>query len=392
MKYKRIFVIVMDSLGVGHAIDAKDFKDEGSNTLLHISEGMTTFNVPNLEKLGVGHLDNYPTIAKIDNFIGYVGRIQEKSLGKDTMTGHWEMMGLYIESPFKTFTETGFPKKLLDEFTKRTGKEVIGNISASGTKIIEDLGEEHLKTGKLIVYTSADSVLQIAANESICPIDELYKYCEIARDITMKDEWKVGRVIARPFIGDSSANFKRTAKRHDYALSPFARTYMNLLKDANYDVIAIGKIYDIFNGEGVTEAQKTISNKDGMEKTIAIAKNKDFTGLCFVNLVDFDMEFGHRRDIKGYGKCIEEFDVQLGELMENLNDDDLIILTADHGNDPSYRGSDHTREEIPLIMYSKQFKEGKILEKGYTFANIGATVATNFGIEIPSDLLGSTIL
>jgi len=392
MKFKRIFVIVMDSLGVGHAIDAKDFNDEGSNTFLHISEKMNQFKVPNLEKLGLGHLDDYPNINKIDNYIGYVGRLQEKSKGKDTMTGHWEMMGLYIDKPFKTFTETGFPKELLDEFTRRTGKEVIGNISASGTKIIEDLGEEHLRTGKLIVYTSADSVLQIAANESICPIEELYNYCEIARDITMKDEWKVGRVIARPFIGDSSKNFKRTAKRHDYALSPFAPTYMNILKEANFDVIAIGKINDIFNGEGVTEAQKTISNKDGMEKTIEIAKNKDFTGLCFVNLVDFDMEYGHRRDVLGYGKCIEEFDEQLGELINNINDDDLIILTADHGNDPTYRGSDHTREEVPLIMYSKQFKEGKILEKGFTFANIGATVVNNFGIEIPSGLLGDPIL
>ena len=392
MEFKRIILIVMDSLGVGHASDAEKFNDQGSNTLFHINESMKYLNIPNLEKLGVGYLDNYNGIKRPDNFMGYVGRLAERSNGKDTMTGHWEMMGLYIDKPFKTFTETGFPKELIDEFTRLTGKEILGNKSASGTKIIEELGEEHLKTGKLIVYTSADSVLQIAANEAIYPVEELYKYCEIAREITMKDEWKVGRVIARPFIGDSKENFKRTSKRHDYALSPFEKTYMNLLKDNNYDVIAVGKINDIFNTEGVTEAQKTVSNKDGMNKTIEIVKNKNFVGLCFVNLVDFDMEYGHRRDPIGYGNCIEEFDEQLGELIANLRDDDLIILTADHGNDPTMPGSDHTREEVPLIMYSKLFKHGKLLEKGDTFANIGATIVNNFKIKIPNNLLGKSIL
>ena len=392
MKYKRIFLIVLDSLGVGHAIDANKFNDQGANTLLNISNNVNTFHVPNLEKLGIGYLDNYKNIQKVKDFKGYIGRLKEKSNGKDTMTGHWEMMGLFIEKPFKTFTETGFPKELIDEFKLRTGKDIIGNISASGTKIIEDLGEEHLKTGSLILYTSADSVLQIAANESICPVEELYKYCEIARDITMKDEWKVGRVIARPFIGDSKSNFKRTAKRHDYALSPYAKTYMDSLKDNGYDVIAVGKINDIFNGNGVTEAKKTISNEDGMNKTIDIVKNLDFNGLCFVNLVDFDMEYGHRRDILGYAKCIENFDVKLGELIDVLNNDDLLILTADHGNDPSMPGSDHTREEVPLIIYSKSFENGKLLETGDTFGNIGATIIKNFNIENKNKLLGKSIL
>lgn len=392
MKFKRIFLIVMDSLGVGHALDADKFNDSGANTLFNINEQMKYLKIPNLEKLGIGYLDNYNGISRPKDFMGYVGRLAEKSNGKDTMTGHWEMMGLYIDKPFKTFTETGFPMELINEFKNRTGKDIIGNVSASGTQIIADLGEEHLKTGKLIVYTSADSVLQIAANEAICPIEELYKYCEIAREITMKDEWKVGRVIARPFIGDNKNNFKRTSKRHDYALSPFSKTYMDILKDNNYDVIAIGKINDIFNTQGVTEAQKTISNKDGMNKTIEIAKNKNFEGLCFVNLVDFDMEYGHRRDPIGYGKCIEQFDEQLGILMDSISEDDLIILTADHGNDPTMPGSDHTREEVPLVMYSKSFKEGKLLEKGDTFANIGATIISNFEIKIPNTLLGKSIL
>lgn len=392
MKFDRVFLIVLDSLGVGHAEDAKKYNDEGANTLYNINNSVKYLNIPNLEKLGIGYLDNYEGINKVSDFKGYIGRLKEKSNGKDTMTGHWEMMGLYIEKPFKTFTDTGFPKELLDEFKARTGKDVIGNISASGTQIIEDLGEEHLKTGKLIVYTSADSVLQIAANEEICPVDELYRYCEIARDITMKDEWKVGRVIARPFIGNSKENFKRTSRRHDYALSPFDKTYMNYLKDNNYEVIAVGKINDIFNTEGVTSALKTTSNIDGMNKTIDVVINNNFKGLCFVNLVDFDMEFGHRRDPLGYGKCIEQFDKQLGELIDNLKENDLLILTADHGNDPTMPGSDHTREEVPLIMYSKSFKEGKLLEKGETFANIGATIIENFDIEKPNNLLGKSIL
>ena len=391
MKFKRIFLIVMDSLGVGHAEDAHKFNDEGSNTFYHVNEAMKYLNIPNLEKLGVGYLDDYNGINKPKDFKGYIGRLKERSNGKDTMTGHWEMMGLYIEKPFKTFTDTGFPKELLDEFTRRTGKEIIGNISASGTKIIEDLGEEHMRTGKLIIYTSADSVLQIAANEATCPIDELYKYCEIARDITMKDEWKVGRIIARPFIGTSKDNFKRTARRHDYALSPFDKTYMNVLKDKGYDVVAVGKINDIFNTEGVTEAIKTVSNVDGMQKTIEIAKNKDFNGLCFVNLVDFDAVYGHRNDVDGYANALSEFDAWLETFIKNLKQNDILIITGDHGCDPSTKSTDHSREYTPMLIYGNNVKEGVNLGVLDSFADISATVLEYLGVD-KGDTAGCSFL
>lgn len=391
-KFKRVFLIVMDSVGIGHAVDAEKYGDLGSNTFLHIDQNVEGgLKAPNLEKLGWGVFDNYANIsAKNALKQAFTARLKERSLGKDTMTGHWEIMGLHITKPFQTFTDTGFPQELLDELSKRTGRGILGNKSASGTEIIKELGEEHLKTGDLIVYTSADSVLQIAANEEIVPIEKLYEYCEAARDITMKDEWKVGRVIARPFIGDSKDNFKRTAKRHDYALSPFGKTYMNYLKDAGYDVIAVGKINDIFNTEGVTEAYKTVSNDNGMDITINLT-NKDFTGLCFVNLVDFDMEFGHRRNVEGYAKSIEDFDKKIGTLINSLNEDDLLILTADHGNDPTWTGSDHTRENVPFVLYSKSLNEGKYLGEYDTFGVIGSTVADNFNIEI-SSLLGDSVL
>ena len=391
-KFKRVFLIVMDSVGIGHAIDAEKYGDLGSNTFLHIDQNVEGgLKAPNLEKLGWGVFDNYANISpKNASKQAFTARLKERSLGKDTMTGHWEIMGLHITKPFQTFTDTGFPQELLDELSKRTGRGVLGNKSASGTEIIKELGEEHLKTGDLIVYTSADSVLQIAANEEIVPIEKLYEYCEAARDITMKDEWKVGRVIARPFIGDSKDNFKRTAKRHDYALSPFGKTYMNYLKDAGYDVIAVGKINDIFNTEGVTEAYKTVSNDNGMDITINLT-DKDFTGLCFVNLVDFDMEFGHRRNVEGYAKSIEDFDTKLGKLINSLNEDDLLILTADHGNDPTWTGSDHTRENVPFVLYSKSLNEGQYLGEYDTFGVIGSTVADNFNIEI-SSLLGDSVL
>lgn len=391
-KFKRVFLIVMDSVGIGHAYDAENYGDKGSNTFLHIDQNVEGgLKVPNLEKLGWGVFDNYRNISPKNAIKGaYTARLIEKSLGKDTMTGHWEIMGLHITKPFQTFTDTGFPKELIDELSRRTGHGIIGNISASGTEIIKDLGEEHLRTKDLIVYTSADSVLQIAANEDIVPIEKLYEYCEIARELTMKDEWKVGRIIARPFIGDSKDNFKRTARRHDYALSPFGKTYMNYLKEAGYDVIAVGKINDIFNTEGVTEAYKTVSNDNGMDITIDLTK-KDFNGLCFVNLVDFDMEYGHRRNVEGYAKCIENFDKKLEVLLESLNDDDLLILTADHGNDPTWTGSDHTRENVPFVMYSKSLTEGGYLNEFNTFGVIGSTVAANFGIEI-SSLLGDSLL
>ena len=391
-KFKRVFLIVMDSVGIGHAYDAEKYGDKGSNTFLHIDQNVEGgLKAPNLEKLGWGVFDNYANILPQNaSKQAYTARLVERSLGKDTMTGHWEIMGLHITTPFQTFTDTGFPEELINELSARTGHGIIGNKSASGTEIIKELGEEHLRTKDLIVYTSADSVLQIAANEDIVPIEKLYEYCEIARELTMKDEWKVGRIIARPFLGDSKDNFKRTARRHDYALSPFGKTYMNYLKDAGYDVLAVGKINDIFNTEGVTEAYKTVSNANGMDITIDLTK-KDFTGLCFVNLVDFDMEFGHRRDVNGYAKSIEDFDKKLGDLIDSLKEDDLLMLTADHGNDPTWLGSDHTRENVPFVLYSKSFKEGKYLGDYDTFGVIGATVAGNFGVE-SSSLLGDSVV
>jgi phosphopentomutase len=381
MKFKRVFLIVLDSVGIGHAHDAAKFDDVGTNTLLSIDNAVNGLVLPSLEALGLGYLDKYLKIKKIANYKGYYGRLTELSLGKDTMTGHWEIMGLNIVKPFQTFTDTGFPKQLLDELSRLTGHGIIGNIAASGTEIIKKLGEQHLRTKDLIVYTSADSVIQIAAHEDIIPIPELYKICEIARELTMKDEWKVGRVIARPFIGTNKDNFKRTANRHDYALSPFDETYLDILKDNNLDVISVGKISDIFNGVGITKSIKTKSNAHGIEETISLMK-MDFKGLCFVNLVDFDSEYGHRRDPLGYGKALVEFDNKLPELISNLNQDDLLILTADHGNDPTYKGTDHTRENVPLLVYSPSFEgKGPINANLDTFANIGATIIDNFGLK-----------
>jgi len=380
-KFKRVFLIVLDSVGIGNAHDAAKFDDVGTNTLLNIDKAVNGLVLPSLEALGLGYLDNYLKIKKIPNYKGYYGRLTELSLGKDTMTGHWEIMGLNIVKPFKTFTDTGFPKQLLDELSRLTGHGIIGNIAASGTEIIKQLGEQHLLSKDLIVYTSADSVIQIAAHEDIIPISELYKICEIARELTMKDEWKVGRVIARPFIGTNKDNFKRTSNRHDYALSPFDETYLDILKDNNFDVISVGKISDIFNGAGITKSIKTKSNAHGIEETINLMKTK-FNGLCFVNLVDFDSEYGHRRDPLGYGKALIEFDDKLPELISNLNQDDLLILTADHGNDPTYKGTDHTRENVPLLVYSPSFEgKGPINANLDTFANIGATIIDNFGLK-----------
>jgi phosphopentomutase len=380
-KFKRVFLIVLDSVGIGHAHDAAKFDDVGTNTLLSIDKAVNGIVLPSLEALGLGYLDNFLKIKKIPNYKGYYGRLTELSLGKDTMTGHWEIMGLNIVKPFKTFTDTGFPKQLLDELSRLTGHGIIGNIAASGTEIIKQLGEQHLLSKDLIVYTSADSVIQIAAHEDIIPISELYKICEIARELTMKDEWKVGRVIARPFIGTNKDNFKRTSNRHDYALSPFDETYLDILKDNNFDVISVGKISDIFNGAGITKSIKTKSNAHGIEETINLMKT-NFNGLCFVNLVDFDSEYGHRRDPLGYGKALVEFDNKLPELISNLNQDDLLILTADHGNDPTYKGTDHTRENVPLLVYSPSFEgKGPINANLDTFANIGSTIIDNFGLK-----------
>ncbi|WP_449536831.1 phosphopentomutase [Ferdinandcohnia sp. Marseille-Q9671] len=378
--YKRIFLIVMDSVGIGEAPDAKKFGDEGSDTLGHIAEARNGLHMPNMAKLGLSNIREIKGIPAQDKPLAYYTKMQEASNGKDTMTGHWEIMGLHIETPFQVFPE-GFPKELLDEIEKRTGRGILGNKPASGTEIIDELGEEHMKTGKLIIYTSADSVLQIAAHEEIVPIEEQYKICEIARELTLDEKYMVGRVIARPFVGEPG-NFSRTSNRHDYALKPFDRTVMNELSDGGFDVIAIGKISDIYDGEGVTNTLRTKSNMDGMDKLVQTLE-MDFTGLSFLNLVDFDALFGHRRDPEGYGKALEEYDARLPEVFEKLNDDDLLIITADHGNDPTHPGTDHTREYVPLLVYNKKMDGGREIPLRTSFADIGATVADNFNVTLP---------
>lgn len=389
--YKRVFVIVLDSLGIGAMPDSPDFGDEGVDTFGHILDKMGTIEIPNLKKLGLLNLHPAGKMEGAREPLGRYMRLGEMSSGKDTMTGHWEMMGIRTEKPFQTFTDTGFPPELIAELEKRCGKKVIGNKSASGTEIIEELGEEEIHTGAMIVYTSADSVLQICGNEETFDLQNLYRCCEIAREITRKDEWRVGRVIARPYVGKKKGEFRRTSNRRDYALKPTGRTVLNALKDSGLDVIAVGKINDIFCGEGITETYHSDSSVHGMQQTIEICK-KDFHGLCFVNLVDFDAQWGHRRDVEGYAGEIEKFDENLGVLLEELRADDLLILTADHGNDPTYTGTDHTREYTPFVAYSKKMKSGGALENEDTFAVIGATVAENFGVEMPERTIGSSIL
>lgn len=389
--YKRVFVIVLDSLGIGAMPDSPKFGDEGVDTFGHILEKMGKLDIPNLQKLGMLNLHTAGEMEPVEKPLGRYTRLGEVSNGKDTMTGHWEMMGIKTEKPFITFTDTGFPPELIAELEKRCGKKVIGNKSASGTAIIDELGEEEINTGAMIVYTSADSVLQICGNEETFDLENLYRCCEIAREITMKDEWRVGRVIARPYVGKKKGEFKRTSNRHDYALKPTGLTALNALKDAGYDVIGVGKINDIFCGEGITETHHSDSSVHGMEQTIDICK-KDFQGLCFVNLVDFDAQWGHRRDVEGYGHEIEKFDKNLGVLLKELREDDLLILTADHGNDPSYTGTDHTREYVPFVSYSKKMAEGGRLENEDTFAVIGASIADNFGVEMPEGTIGTSIL
>lgn len=390
-KYKRIFTIVIDSLGVGALPDAADYGDAGTDTLGHISQSVEEFRIPNLQKLGMANLHPLKQVEPVKAPMGYFMKLHEASTGKDTMTGHWEMMGLHITKPFKTFTETGFPKELLDELSARTGRTIIGNKSASGTEILEELAEEEIATGHMIVYTSADSVLQICGNEETFGLEELYRCCEIAREITMKDEWKVGRVIARPYVGRKKGEFKRTSNRHDYALKPYGRTALNALKDAGLDVISVGKIFDIFDGEGLTESNKSKSSVHGMEQTIEIAK-RDFTGLCYVNLVDFDALWGHRRDVNGYARELEKFDEKLGELLPLLGEDDLLMITADHGNDPTHIGTDHTREMVPFLAYSSSMDGCGRLEDTDTFAVLGATIADNFGLEMPEGTIGHSVL
>ena len=390
-KYKRIFTIVIDSLGAGAMPDAAEYGDAGTDTLGHISESVDSFVIPNLQKLGMANLHPLKQVEAVEKPLAHYGKLREASTGKDTMTGHWEMMGLHITKPFKTFTDTGFPPELIAELEKRTGHKVIGNKAASGTAILDELAEEEIATGHMIVYTSADSVLQICGNEETFGLEELYRCCEIAREITMKDEWKVGRIIARPYVGKKKGEFKRTSNRHDYALKPYGRTALNALMDKGYDVISVGKIADIFDGEGITESNKSKSSVHGMEQTIEIAQ-RDFTGLCFVNLVDFDALWGHRRNPEGYAQELEKFDVKLGELLPLLREDDLLIITADHGNDPTHTGTDHTREKVPFIAYSPSMKENGQLPESDTFAVIGATIADNFGVDMPEGTIGYSVL
>ena len=389
-KYKRIFTIVLDSLGIGAMDDSEAYGDVHVNTLGHIAD-VYDLHIPYLQMLGIGNLCRIKGVHPVENPKGCFAKLNEKSLGKDTMTGHWEMMGLYITKPFQTFTEHGFPKELIEALEEKTGRHIIGNKSASGTDILNELGEEEIQKGHLIVYTSADSVLQICGNEQTMGLDTLYSYCQMARDLTMKDEWKVARVIARPYTGVKRGEFVRTANRHDYALKPFGPTVLNVLKDNGFDVISIGKINDIFVGEGINQAYTSLSSVHGMEQTIEMA-NKEFTGLCFTNLVDFDSKWGHRRNPVGYGQEIEKFDKKLGILLDCLRDDDLLIITADHGNDPTYKGSDHTREKVPFIAYSKSMPEGKDLGEFDTFATIGATIADNFDVIMPEGTIGTSIL
>jgi len=390
-KYPRVFVIVLDSLGVGRMADSDSFGDYDVDTLGHIAQKAAHLNIPNLQRWGAANLHSLQGIPPVANPLARYAKLNERSAGKDTMTGHWEMMGLHTTKPFITFTETGFPRELLDELEKRTGHKVIGNKAASGTEILDELAEEEIATGHMIVYTSADSVLQICGNEETFDLKELYRCCEIARELTMKDEWKVGRVIARPYLGRKKGEFVRTANRHDYAVKPFGRTTLNVLKDAGLDVISIGKINDIFVGEGITEAYKSQSSVHGMEQTIETAE-KDFHGLCFVNLVDFDALWGHRRNVNGYAEELERFDEKLGILEGKLRKDDLVILTADHGNDPTYTGTDHTREKVPFLAYSPSMEAGGPLPETDTFAIIGATIAENFGVDMPEGTIGYSIL
>lgn len=389
--YKRIFTIVIDSLGIGAMPNAAEYDDEGTDTLGHIDDHMPEFQIPNLAKLGLANLHPLTHVEAVERPMGYYGRLLEASVGKDTMTGHWEMMGLHITKPFQTFTDTGFPQELLDELSRRTGHKIVGNKSASGTEILDELAEHEIATGDMIVYTSADSVLQICGNEETFGLDELYRCCEIARELTMKDEWKVGRVIARPYVGKKKGEFKRTSNRHDYALKPYGKTALDALKENGYDVISVGKIKDIFDGEGITEAYKSKSSVHGMEQTLEIA-DKDFNGLCFVNLVDFDALWGHRRNPEGYGQELERFDVKLGELLPKLREDDLLFITADHGNDPTYKGTDHTKEMVPLLAYSPSMTGDGKLPDYDTFAVIGATIADNFKVPMPEGTIGTSIL
>ncbi|CAH0118637.1 Phosphopentomutase [Paenibacillus sp. CECT 9249] len=380
--FKRICVIVLDSVGIGELPDAAHFGDAGAHTLGHIMESVPATRLPNMERMGLGNIAPLPHVNPAESPSAYHGKMAEVSVGKDTMTGHWEIMGLKIDTPFNTYPD-GFPQELLDEFERETGRKVIGNKPASGTEIIVEYGEEQMRTGAWIVYTSADSVFQIAAHEDVIPLDELYRGCEIARKLTLRPEFSVGRVIARPYVGKPGA-FTRTPNRHDYAVKPPEPTVMNTLKDAGKDVISVGKINDIFSGEGVTASHPTKSNADGIQKTLAVL-DSPFQGLAFVNLVDFDSLYGHRRDPAGYAAALEEFDRAVPELTKRIGPDDLLMITADHGNDPTHAGTDHTREYVPLLVYSPSLKQPASLGVRATYADVAATIADNFQVAPPGN-------
>ena len=384
MRFKRVFLIVCDSLGVGEALDASNYGDVGASTLGHINEQTDLF-IPNLTKLG---FLNTLAMSANDDVEGYYTIARPTNKGKDTLSGHYEIAGVRCGYAFPTFDR--FPDELIEQIARISGRGIIGNVSASGTEIVNELGERQMKTGELIVYTSADSVLQIAAHEDIIPLEELYDICAKVRElVNTRDEWRVGRVIARPYVGTDSSNFNRTANRKDFACDPPSKSILEKIEEKKLSVISVGKIYDIFNGKGITKKVRSGSNKEGVDKLLEIM-DKRFSGLCFVNLNDFDTLYGHRRDVEGYANAIEELDVEMPMILNKLNNDDLLIITADHGNDPTFKGTDHTRENVPVLIYSRVFIEPKMLPIMNTFADIGATIAENFELDAP--MIGTSYL
>lgn len=383
MSYKRVFVIVMDSVGTGAAHDADKFDDVGSDTLGHVGEYYKSkLALPNLGKLGISNLRDTPIegVPVADLAIGDYGKMEEISAGKDSMDGHWEMMGLPVTKPLSTFPN-GFPQEIVDKLEKFSGRKVIVNKPYSGTEVIHDYGERQMKTGELILYTSGDSVMQIAAHEDVIPVEELYKICEYARTLVNGPEYTVGRIIARPYVGPDKDHFTRTANRHDFSLKPIGETDMDRLRAAGYDVIGVGKINDIFSGQGIDKGYHNESNMDGMDHVDEVMK-QDFTGFCFTNLVDFDAMYGHRRNPKGFGQALMDFDKRLGTVLKEMKPDDLLMITADHGNDPGFRGTDHTRENVPLLVYSPSMnKSNQSLGLRKTFSDLGATILENFNVE-----------
>lgn len=380
MNFKRIHVIVMDSVGIGEAPDAANFGDVGANTLGNIARTVG-LKMPNLRAMGLANIAPIEGMEPVSNPTSYYTKLEEISAGKDTMTGHWEIMGLNIQTPFRVFPD-GFPDELIEKIETFSGRKVVANKPASGTAILDEYGAHQLETGDLIIYTSADSVLQIAAHEEVIPLEELYRICEYAREITLEDPYMIGRIIARPYVG-TPGHFERTSNRHDYALSPFEDTTLNYVQNGGYDVISVGKIEDIFNGSGITKGNRTANNMDGVDKLLHVL-DEDFNGLSFTNLVDFDSVYGHRRNVAGYGQALEEFDARIPEILEKLREDDLLIITADHGNDPTFTGTDHTREYVPILVYSPSIKQPKELEAKH-FSDIGATISDNFKVESTSN-------